>query len=228
MRRAIVLTSGGLDSTTCLAVARAQGFEAITALTFRYGQLHAQELEAAAAVAAHYDAEQITFEVDLFDKIGGSSLVGDGEVPKDRSAEEMSAGVPSTYVPARNLLFLAYAVAVAEVRGAEDIFIGVNAVDYSGYPDCRPEFIERFTDAARYATRFSLEDKPLRIQTPLIALTKAEIVAMALRLGAPLALTHTCYAPTAEGACGACDACLLRLKGFADAGAVDPIRYAAR
>lgn len=231
---AIVLFSGGLDSTTCLAIARAEGFTPI-ALSFRYGQRHTVELECAASLAAVTGVEHIISDIDLA-AFGGSALVDDSiEVPKhsdldavavDAEAAGAASSVPVTYVPARNTIFLSIALAVAEVRGADDIFIGVNAVDYSGYPDCRPEFIDAFASMASLATRRGIEGQPLRIHTPLIALTKGEIIALGISLGVDYSRTSTCYDPGADGgACGHCDACLLRAKGFDDAGVADPTRY---
>jgi 7-cyano-7-deazaguanine synthase len=225
-QRAVVLLSGGLDSTTCLAVARAQGLS-VVALSFDYQQRHHIELEAAKRVAAHYKVEKhYVFELGSFRAIGGSALTSNASVPKNRSAENMTEGVPVTYVPARNLVFLSHATGVAEVEQCEHIFIGVNAIDYSGYPDCRPEFIEQFQRAATLATRAGTEGRALTIQTPLLRWTKAEIVRKGLELGAPFELTHSCYSPVADTACGQCDSCILRLKGFSEAGVPDPIRYA--
>jgi len=223
----VVLLSGGLDSTTVAAMAKQQGF-AVYALSFDYGQKHKVELEFAARVAAAAGVERhVVVKVDLR-SFGGSALTaGDLDVPKHRSAEEMGVGVPVTYVPARNTVFLALGLAWAETLGATDIFIGVNALDYSGYPDCRPEFIEAFERMANLATKMGTEDgRRITIHTPLIAMTKKEIVETGLRLGVDYAMTVTCYDPSEDGAaCGACDACLLRLKGFAEAGVADPARY---
>jgi 7-cyano-7-deazaguanine synthase len=226
MRPAVVLLSGGLDSATVLAQAREQGFRC-HALSFRYGQRHAVELECAARVAAALGAaEHRVADVDLR-AFGGSALTADIPVPKSRSTQELSAGIPITYVPARNTVFLSYALAWAEVLQAFDIFIGVNAVDYSGYPDCRPEFIAAFERTANLATKAAIEERgTFRIHTPLIALTKAQIVREGLRLGVDFALTNSCYDPLPDGAaCGACDACQLRLKGFRDCNSTDPARY---
>ena len=224
----MVLLSGGLDSTTCLAIAREQGF-ACYALSFRYGQRHEQrELDAASRVAAHLGvAEHLVVDFDLR-PIGGSALTSDSiEVPKGRDAEAIGGGVPVTYVPARNTIFLSFALSWAEVLGCTDLFIGVNALDYSGYPDCRPAFIEAFTALAKQATAAGTEEgAELTIHAPLMELDKAGIVRRGLALGVDYGLTHTCYDPLEEGACGRCDACLLRLKGFAEAGEVDPIAYA--
>lgn len=227
--KAIILLSGGLDSATCLAIAKSRGFAPI-ALSFSYGQRHAAELNAARRVANSLGAvKHIIADLDprLF---GGSALTDDIPVPKDRDEAEMGAGIPVTYVPARNTVFLAMAMALAEVEGAGDIFIGVNAVDYSGYPDCRPAFIEAFQTMANLATKAAIEDgRKLTIHTPLIALSKADIVRTGLSLGVDYGLTVTCYDPSPEGeACGHCDACTLRLKGFAEAGSADPAPYRAR
>ncbi|MEA4837366.1 MAG: 7-cyano-7-deazaguanine synthase QueC [Rhodospirillaceae bacterium] len=227
--KAIILLSGGLDSATCLAIAKSRGFAPI-ALSFSYGQRHAAELNAARRVAQSLGAaKHIIADLDprLF---GGSALTDDIPVPKDRDEAEMGAGIPVTYVPARNTVFLAMAMALAEVEGACDIFIGVNAVDYSGYPDCRPAFIEAFQTMANLATKAAIEDgRKLTIHTPLIALSKADIVRTGLSLGVDYGLTVTCYDPSPEGeACGHCDACTLRLKGFAEAGSADPAPYRAR
>ncbi len=226
MRRAVVLLSGGIDSSTAIAIARAEGFETF-ALTVRYGQRHAQELAAAEAIARWAGAAgRLLIDVDLRG-IGGSALTADLAVPKGRAAAEMSEGIPVTYVPARNTLFLSLALGWAEVLGAEDIFLGVNALDYSGYPDCRPEFVEAFERLANLATRAGVEGKArFRIHTPLIRMTKAEIVRRGTDLGVPFSLTHSCYDPAPEGAaCGACDSCQLRRKGFVEAGIPDPTRY---
>ena len=227
-RRAVVLVSGGLDSTICVAIAKDQGFETI-ALSFDYQQRHRVELEAAQRVAAHYAvAKHYVFELGSFRALGGSALTSELAVPEARSLEEIGSGVPITYVPARNLIFLAHAVAVAEVEGAPDIFIGVNAVDYSGYPDCRPEFIDTFERTANLGTRGAIEKRSkITIHTPLISMSKAEIVLCGVKLGAPLHLTNSCYQPGAGGvACGRCDACVLRLRGFSAAGVADPVQYA--
>jgi len=225
-KKAVVLLSGGLDSTTVLALARAEGFE-VYALSFDYRQRHNREVEAARRIAAQTGvAHHTVAEIDLR-AFGGSALTGDIDVPKDRSVEDMGGGeIPITYVPARNTIFLSYALAWAEVLGAADIFIGVNALDYSGYPDCRPEYIEAFERMANLATRTGVEGRRITIHTPLIHLTKADIIRTGLELGVDYSLTTSCYDPGTDGsACGRCDACRLRLKGFAEAGAVDPIRY---
>jgi 7-cyano-7-deazaguanine synthase len=224
--RAVVLLSGGIDSSTAIAIARAEGFETF-ALTVRYGQRHAHELAAAEAIAQWAGAtRRLVIDVDLRG-IGGSALTADLAVPKGRATADMSEGIPVTYVPARNTLFLSLALGWAEVVGAEDIFIGVNALDYSGYPDCRPEFVEAFERLANLATRAGVEGKArFRIHTPLIRMTKAEIVRRGTDLGVPFALTHSCYDPATDGAaCGACDSCQLRRKGFAEAGVTDPTCY---
>jgi len=219
MTRAVVLLSGGLDSTTAAAMARREGWE-LYALTLRYGQVHSAELEAARRVAASLGVlRHVELAVDLA-AFGGSSLVGDGAIPKD---ELGTTGVPSTYVPARNTVFLSLALAWAEVLGAERIVIGVNALDYSGYPDCRPEFIAAFEYLASLATKAGVEGRPLRLYTPLQHLTKAGIIRLGGELGVDFSLTHSCYDPDADGRpCGHCDSCLLRARGFADAGIVDP------
>ena len=223
-RPAVVLLSGGLDSATCLAIAVDEGL-APHAMSFRYGQVHTAELDAARRVASALGAvEHRVVDIDLA-AFGGSSLLGDGEVPKGRSDADIGGGIPSTYVPARNTVFLAYALAWAEVLEAGDIFIGVNALDYSGYPDCRPEFIAAFEAAANAGTRAGTEGEGYRIRAPLIDMTKAEIIRKGTELGVDYAMTVTCYDATAEGACGECDACVLRRRGFADAGVDDPTGY---
>jgi 7-cyano-7-deazaguanine synthase len=224
--KAVVLLSGGLDSTTTLAAARAEGF-ACYALTLRYGQRHAVEVEAAQRVARHLGAARHTVvDIDLR-AFGGSALTDDIPVPKDRPPDDIGHGIPPTYVPARNTIFLAFALAWAEVLGASDIFIGVNALDYSGYPDCRPEYIAAYETMANLATKAGVEGRQrLRIHTPLIHLSKAQIIARGLELGVDYSMTSTCYDPSPTGeACGQCDACLLRLKGFAELGRTDPARY---
>ena len=227
MPKAVILSSGGLDSTTCLAIAIDRGFEPI-ALTFDYGQRHRVELNAAKEIADYYGVKQhFIAEVGLFRDIGQSALTDNMDVPKHSSVDDISDVIPITYVPARNLVFLSMATGVAETQGASDIFIGVNALDYSGYPDCRPEFIDAFNAAANLATKAGSEGAQTKIQTPLIDLTKAEIIKAGHALGAPYHLTHSCYAPTAQNqSCGHCDSCLLRLKGFEDACLTDPIIYA--
>jgi 7-cyano-7-deazaguanine synthase len=220
MKRAVCLLSGGLDSSTCLALARRDGFECF-ALSFDYGQRHRVELDAAARVARALGAA--SHRVLKLPAFSGSALTGDAEVPKGRSLAEMGHGIPITYVPARNTDFLSCALAWAEVLGAADIFIGVNALDYSGYPDCRPEFIAAFERMANLATKAAVEGRmELHIHTPLIALTKADIVRLAAGLGLDFSLTHSCYDPDPEGRpCGQCDSCLLRRKGFEEAGLED-------
>jgi 7-cyano-7-deazaguanine synthase len=227
-RKAVVLLSGGLDSTTALAMARAEGFECF-ALSFRYGQRHAHELDLAAEAAQRFNVvRHLIVDIDLR-QFGGSALTADIEVPKDRELSEMSAGIPVTYVPARNTIFLSYGVGFAEVIGAADIFCGVNAVDYSGYPDCRPEFIEAFERMANLATKAAVEGRALRIRAPLIHLTKAEIIRRGLELGVDYGRTSTCYDPDPKGqACARCDACVLRLRAFAEVGMADPAAYQPR
>ena len=212
-----------MDSAVALALARAEGF-ACHALSFDYGQRHGEEIEAARRVASALGAAaHATIQIDLR-AIGGSALTGDLDVPKDRA--HIGEGIPVTYVPARNTVFLSFALALAEVRGAEDIFIGVNALDYSGYPDCRPEYIEAFERMARLATKAGVEGRPLTIRAPLIGMRKAGIIRRGLELGVDFGLTHSCYDPPGPGrACGRCDACLLRRRGFAEAGAKDPLVY---
>jgi len=222
--RAVVLLSGGLDSATALAVARDEGFECY-ALSFDYGQRHDRELESARRVAGALGAKQhLVLRLDLR-AIGGSALTADIAVPKSRSESEMSAGIPVTYVPARNTIFLSHALAWAEVLGSSDIFIGVNALDYSGYPDCRPEYTEAFERLANLATRAGVEGRMrLRIHTPLIDLSKAQIVRRGTELRVDFGLTWSCYEPQPDGrACGRCDSCLLRRKGFSEAGLRDPV-----
>jgi 7-cyano-7-deazaguanine synthase len=224
--RAVVLVSGGMDSATTLAVARGEGFEPC-ALTFQYGQRHAAEVEAARCVAQSLGAARhVVVPLDLR-AFGGSALTADIPVPKDRPLEEIGRGIPVTYVPARNTIFLSFALAWAEVLGANDIFLGVNALDYSGYPDCRPEFLDAYQRMANLATKAWVEGpQRLTLHAPLLRLTKAQIVRRGLELGVDFSLTRTCYDPDPEGAaCGRCDACLLRLKGFAEAGVPDPAPY---
>ncbi len=221
-KKAVLLLSGGLDSATTLALAREQGFE-VYALSFRYGQRHAVELKAAAKVASTLGAkEHKVADIDLR-LFGGSALTADIAVPKDRTNDEMSTGIPITYVPARNTIFLSFALAWAEVLKAYDIFIGVNALDYSGYPDCRPEFIEAFERTANLATAYGVEAKQhINIHTPIIHLTKAHIIREGLRLGVDYGMTISCYDPTPEGKpCGQCDSCQLRAKGFSENGIVE-------
>jgi 7-cyano-7-deazaguanine synthase len=227
MAKAVLLLSGGLDSTTLLAHVLHDRFD-VHAITFRYGQRHASEIDAARRIAARYDIRNhVIADIDLR-VFGGSALTSDVAVPKDRDAHELSqAGIPITYVPARNTIFLSFALAWAEVLEATEIFIGVNALDYSGYPDCRPEFIAAYEHMANLATRGGVEGtNTIHIRAPLIDLTKAEIIRHGLELGVDYSLTQSCYDPDPSGsACGRCDACQLRLKGFADAGVKDPARY---
>jgi 7-cyano-7-deazaguanine synthase len=224
---AVILLSGGLDSATVLAIAARDGYQR-HALSVRYGQRHAAELKAAEAVARSIGVtEHVTVDIDLR-QFGGSALTSDIPVPKGRPAERMGEDIPVTYVPARNTIFLSYALAYAETLNASDIFLGVNALDYSGYPDCRPEYIEAFERMANLATRAGVTGTTrLTIHTPLIYLSKREIIATGLALGVDYGLTHSCYDPGPDGAaCGECDSCVLRLKGFAEAGVEDPARYA--
>ncbi|MDA8229747.1 MAG: 7-cyano-7-deazaguanine synthase QueC [Magnetospirillum sp.] len=224
---AVVLLSGGLDSATVLAMARAEGYRA-AALSFRYGQRHAVEIDAARRVAGAvgvFRHEIVDIDLRAF---GGSALTSDIAVPKDRAEAEIAHGIPVTYVPARNTIMLAFALAFAETLGADDIFIGVNAIDYSGYPDCRPDYVAAFEAMANLATKAGVEGRRLCIHAPLIRLTKGGIIRRGLALGVDYALTSSCYDPTPKGtACGRCDACRLRLKGFAEAGIADPVAYAA-
>ena len=223
-RKAVVLLSGGLDSTTTLAIAKSEGYEPY-ALSFRYGQRHQVELDAASRIAKSMGvAQHVVADIDLR-LFGGSALTADIEVPKDRATDEMSTGIPVTYVPARNTIFLSFALAWAEVLEAGDIFIGVNALDYSGYPDCRPEYIKAYELMANLATKAGVEGtQHLKIHTPLIDLTKAEIIRKGTDLGVDYAQTSSCYDPSPDGApCGKCDSCQLRQKGFAEAGLSDPL-----
>jgi 7-cyano-7-deazaguanine synthase len=225
-KSAVVLLSGGLDSATALAAARRDGFRC-SALTIAYGQRHAVELQAAARVAQALGAvEHRVMQLDLR-VFGGSALTADIAVPTDRSEQEMTSSIPVTYVPARNTIFLALALAYAEVKGAFDIYLGINAVDYSGYPDCRPEFVQAFEALANLATKAGVEGGRFHIHAPLVQLTKAEIIRLGVTLGVDYALTHSCYDPTPEGlACGRCDSCVLRRAGFSSAGVADPTQYA--
>lgn len=224
-KKAVVLLSGGLDSTTVLAIAHAEGYE-LHALSFDYGQRHQREIDAANAVAHHYGVtlhKTITIDLRAF---GGSALTADIAVPHTRNLEEMAHDIPITYVPARNTIFLSFALAYAEVGGANDIFLGINAIDYSGYPDCRPEYLEAYERMANLATRASTQDgRVLRLHAPLVRMSKADIVRKGTELGVPYELTWSCYEGD-ERACGTCDSCLLRLNGFAEAGRRDPIAYA--
>ena len=228
MKRAVVLLSGGLDSATTLAIAIAQGYETY-ALSFEYRQRHKIEIDAARRIARALGAKEhrvAKIDMRIF---GGSALTDDVDVPKKRSQTEIGRGIPVTYVPARNTIFLSYSLALAEILGARDIFIGANAIDYSGYPDCRPAFIAAFETLANLATKAGVEGAHFRIHAPLIKFSKAEIIRKAVELDVDLALTHSCYDPSPDGvACGECDSCLLRLKGFREAGIADPIRYAKK
>jgi len=224
--KAVVLSSGGVDSTTVMAIVKAEGYE-IYSLTFRYGQRHGVEVEAAEKVAAFFGARKhLVLDIDLR-IIGASALTDEIEVPKGRDESEMNAGIPITYVPARNTIFLSYALAWAEVLGASDIFIGVNAVDYSGYPDCRPEYIAAFENMANLATKAGIQGKTrIRIRTPLIHMSKAEIIRRGTEMAVDYSITHSCYDPSPDGkACGLCDSCLLRKRGFREAGIEDPALY---
>jgi 7-cyano-7-deazaguanine synthase len=223
---AVVLLSGGLDSATVLAIALSHGYE-VFALSFSYGQRHAVELDAAKKIAALTGAAEHRIATIDLRTFGGSALTSDVEVPKGRPLAEIAEGIPVTYVPARNTIFLSYALAWAEVLGAGDIFLGVNALDYSGYPDCRPQFIEAFERMANLATKAAvLGQQRIRIHTPLISLSKAEIILRGIELGVDYSLTSSCYDPSPGGeACGACDSCTLRKKGFREAGVADPTRY---
>ncbi len=225
-RKAVILLSGGVDSTTAMAFAKQEGYE-IFGLSFRYGQLHTLELEAAQRVAKALGAkEHLMIDIDLA-KVGGSALTDQIDVPKARTEKEMARDIPATYVPARNTIFLSLALAWAEVLEASDIFIGVNALDYSGYPDCRPEYIEAFERMANLATKMGVEGRTqIKIRTPLIHMTKSEIIKKGIELGVDYSMTHSCYDPSSDGtACGQCDSCLLRKKGFREAGIKDPIDY---
>ncbi len=221
--KAVVLLSGGLDSTTTLAKARSDGYE-VYAVSFKYGQRHVAELDAAKRVAAVMEVKKHLIVLVNLNDIGGSVLTAEGSVPKGRSSEEMSGGIPVTYVPARNTVFLSLALAWAEALQAPHIFIGVNALDYSGYPDCRPDYIEAFNTMANLATKAGREGRPFRIHTPLIRLTKAEIIRLGMKLGVDYSITHSCYDPSPAGEpCLQCDSCLLRQKGFDEAGIPDPL-----
>ena len=226
MKKAVILLSGGLDSSTTLAVAQNSGFE-LFGLTFRYGQRHKYEIAAAQKIAQAYNlADHKITEIDLR-TFGGSALTDDLDVPKDRNNGTMNEFIPITYVPARNTIFLSFALAWAEVLGANDIFLGVNSMDYSGYPDCRPEYIQSFANMANLATKAGVEGKQsIKIQTPLINMTKKEIIKKGLKLGVDYSFTHSCYDPENDGiSCGRCDACQIRLRGFQEAGIPDPIKY---
>jgi 7-cyano-7-deazaguanine synthase len=225
MKKAVILLSGGIDSTTCCAIARDEGYT-IYAMSFLYGQRHSSELDSARRVAGFFNtAEHRIVEIDLR-AFGGSSLVSPMSVPKNRDTSHMNREIPSTYVPARNTIFLSFALGYAETLVCSDIFIGVNSIDYSGYPDCRPEYIKAFRKMADLATKAGVEGKKLTIHTPLIKLTKAEIIRKGISLGIDYGMTHSCYDPDTSGkACGGCDSCLLRKKGFAEAGVKDPTVY---
>jgi 7-cyano-7-deazaguanine synthase len=226
MKKAVVLSSGGIDSTTVMAIVQSQGFD-IYSLSFSYGQRHAYELIAAGNISRQYRAKKhMVLDIDLR-KIGGSALTDDIDVPKSRDMTVLSNEIPVTYVPARNTVFLSLALAWAEAIAAFDIFIGVNAIDYSGYPDCRPAFIEAFEKMANLATRAGVEGPEIiRIQAPLLHMSKAEIIRKGVSLGVDYSLTHSCYDPSATGlACGRCDSCVLRIQGFEAAGVTDPTRY---
>ncbi len=226
-KNAVVLLSGGLDSATVLAIAKNQGYAPVT-LTFRYGQRHSAEIDAAARLAEKAGVDRhVVADIDLR-AFGGSALTADIDVPKDRTDDAIGEGIPITYVPARNTVFLAYALALAETSGAFDVFIGVNALDYSGYPDCRPDFVKAFEDVMNLATKAGVEgERPFKLHTPLIDMTKADIVRAGTALGVQYGETLSCYDPTPDGAhCGHCDSCSLRRKGFREAGIPDPTRYA--
>jgi 7-cyano-7-deazaguanine synthase len=228
MARAVILLSGGLDSSVTLAIAVAEKFEP-HALSFEYGQRHNIEIEAAKRVAHSLGLRDHRIaQIDLR-VFGGSALTDETAVPHDRAEDEIASGIPVTYVPARNTILLSYALAFAETIGATNIFIGANAIDYSGYPDCRPEFLRAFEQLANIATKAGVEGAQFKIHAPLLRLTKADIVRKGVELGVDFSLTHSCYDPAPdETACGKCDACLLRLKGFREAGMTDPIRYATK
>jgi len=226
MQKAVILLSGGLDSATCLAISKQNGFEPY-ALSFRYGQRHEFEIDSAGSIAKSLGAkEHVISNIDLR-AFGGSALTDDIDVPKDRDEAFFSKDIPITYVPARNTIFLSFSLAYAEVLNASDIFIGVNALDYSGYPDCRPEYISSFQNMANLATKSGIEGQShIQIHTPLINLTKAEIIRLGIEMGVDYSLTHSCYDPKEDGtACSHCDACKLRLKGFEEAGLTDPLTY---
>jgi len=223
---AVILCSGGIDSTTIMAVAKSEGYD-LYSLSFCYGQRHKTELKAAQRVSKAFNVKKyLIIDIDL-NKIGGSALTDNIDVPKGRSLEEISEQIPATYVPARNTIFLSYGLAWSEVLGAPDIFIGVNAVDYSGYPDCRPEYIRAFETMANLATKAGVEGRmKIKIRTPLINMTKAEIIKKGISLGVDYSMTHSCYDPSPDGkACGCCDSCMLRKKGFREAGVSDPAQY---
>ncbi len=223
-KTAVILFSGGLDSTTVLAIAKSGGYDC-ACLSFRYGQRQDIELDRARKIAEFQEIKRhLILRLDL-DAIGGSALTTDTPVPKNRAFSEMEERIPVTYVPGRNIIFLSHALAWAEVLGAADIFLGINAVDYSGYPDCRPEFLAAFAKMADLGTKAGSEGTPFQLHAPLLAMSKREIIQTGIKLGVDYAMTHSCYDPVGELACGACDACLLRLKGFAEAGLEDPVAY---
>jgi 7-cyano-7-deazaguanine synthase len=223
-KEAVVLLSGGLDSTTVLAIALASGYSC-SCLSFRYGQRQHIEVDRAKQISGKMGARRhLVLRLDL-DTIGGSALTGAIDVPKNRTLGEMQKKIPVTYVPGRNIIFLAHALAWAEVIGAADIFLGINAIDYSGYPDCRPEFLSAFETMANLGTRAGCENRPFILHAPLIHMSKKEIIEKGLSLGVDYSLTHSCYDPQGDTACGQCDACLLRLQGFARAGVQDPLKY---
>ncbi len=224
-KKAVVLLSGGLDSTTCLAMAKAEGFEPVC-LAVAYGQRHAVELQRARRVAESLGVKDFRVVTVDLRQVGGSALTADIEVPKDRPEGEMSHGIPITYVPARNALFLSLALGLAEVVGASDLYIGVNAVDYSGYPDCRPEFIRAFESMANLATKAGVEGTRFKVHAPLSGMSKADIIRAGVKLGVDYGMTHSCYDPDPQGrACGRCDSCVLRRRGFEQAGVPDPTPY---
>ena len=227
MKKAVVLLSGGLDSSTCMAIAKRDGYE-LYALSFDYGQRHSRELESARAIAEHFGAkEHTTLKMEL-DRIGGSALTDSSiDVPENRDEEHMADEIPDTYVPARNTILLSYALAYAEVKDCDAIYIGANALDYSGYPDCRPEYYRAFEEVARLGTRRGVEGRPIEIKYPLIEMSKAEIIRTGTELGVPYELTWSCY-KGGDKACGVCDSCILRLRGFREAGHEDPLEYEIR
>ena len=228
MKKAVVLLSGGLDSATCCAIAQREGFS-LYAMSFAYGQRHKVELDAAKRLAAFFGVKDHTIVTIDLRSFGGSSLTSDTAVPKNRTAQEQADVIPSTYVPARNTIFLSFALGWAEVLHCHNIFIGVNAVDYSGYPDCRPEYIAAYQKMASIATKEGVEGNPVTIHTPLISLTKSDIIREGISCGVDYGLTHSCYDPSPEGlACGACDSCTIRMRGFEAAGVPDPTRYINR
>lgn len=223
-KKAVILLSGGLDSTTVLSIAKDRGYDCFC-VSFRYGQRQDIELERAVAIAKGQNVRRhLILRLDL-DAIGGSALTTDTPVPKNRTQAELAKGVPVTYVPGRNIIFLSHALAWAEVLGAANIFLGINAVDYSGYPDCRPEFLTAFATMANLGTKSGSEGAPFQLHAPLIAMSKKEIIQTGIQLGVDYSMTHSCYDPVGDMACGCCDACLLRLKGFAAAGLKDPVQY---